>query len=118
MGDGTEIEGFPTLIMYKKETNEAIDYNGKRDLESIVKFIETGEQEEEPEEEEDDEEPEDDDDFNDEDFEDDEVLKKEAKAAGKPAPECKRFAKEPMKAHKVVAVGNEPQFLAPIPYEF
>jgi len=70
--DGTEIEGFPTLIMYKKETNEAIDYNGKRDLESIVKFIETGEQEEEPEEEEDDEEPEDDEDFNDEDFEDDE----------------------------------------------
>ena len=47
-----------------------------------------------------------------------EALKNKAKAEGKPAPECKRFAKEPITAHKVVAVGNEPQFLAPIPYEF
>merc|ERR1712083_41149 len=47
-----------------------------------------------------------------------EALKNKAKAEGKPAPECKRFAKEPITAHKVVAVGNEPQFLASIPYEF
>ena len=27
--DGAEVEGFPTLIMYKKETNEAVDYTGE-----------------------------------------------------------------------------------------
>jgi len=64
--DGVEIEGFPTLIMYKKETNEAVDYTGKRELDELVKFIETGEQEEAEEEDE----PEDEDE--DEDFEDDE----------------------------------------------
>merc|ERR1719483_1628455 len=66
--DGAEVEGFPTLIMYKKETNEAVDYTGKRDFESIVKFIETGEQEEAEEEDEPEDEPEDED----EDFGDDE----------------------------------------------
>jgi len=69
--DGAEVEGFPTLIMYKKETNEAVDYTGKRDLESIVKFIETGEQEEAEEEDEPEDEPEDEDeDFGDDDEED------------------------------------------------
>ena len=47
-----------------------------------------------------------------------EARKNEAKAAGKPAPECKRFAKQPLEAHVVKTEGNEPQFLAPIPYEF
>ena len=47
-----------------------------------------------------------------------EKLKKEAKAAGKPAPDCKRRAKAPLTAHVVTTGGNEPQFLAPIPYEF
>jgi len=67
--DGVEIDGFPTIKMYKKETNEEIDYTGKRDMEDLVKFIETGEQEEA--EEEDEEEGEDDEDF-DEDEEDEE----------------------------------------------
>jgi len=66
--DGVEVEGFPTLIMFKKETNEAVDYVGKRDLESIVKFIETGEQEEAEEEEE----PEEDEMLEDEEFDEDE----------------------------------------------
>lgn len=43
--------------------------------------------------------------------------KKEAKAAGKKA-DCKRHPKEPINAHTVSAVNNEPVFLAPIPYEF
>jgi len=64
--EGVEIEGFPTLIMYKKETNEAVSYTGRRDMDDIVKFIETGEQEEAEEEDE----PEEDEE--DEDFEDDE----------------------------------------------
>lgn len=67
--DGVDIEGFPTIKMFKKETNEEIEYiggveifaflvtknvfTGKKDLESLVKFIETGEQEEADEEEED-----------------------------------------------------------------
>jgi len=68
--DGVEIEGFPTLIMYKKETNEAVDYVGKRELDDLVKFIETGEQEEAEEEDEPDDEDEDLED--DEDFKDDE----------------------------------------------
>ena len=47
-----------------------------------------------------------------------EQMKKEAKAAGKDAPDCKRHAKAPLTAHVVKTEGNEPQFLAPIPYEF
>merc|ERR1711874_807040 len=62
--DGVDIEGFPTIKMFKKESNEEIEYIGKKDLESMVKFIETGEQEEADEEEDYDE---------DEDAEDDEV---------------------------------------------
>merc|ERR1712002_723194 len=69
--DGVEIDGFPTIKMYKKETNEEIDYTGKRDMEDLVKFIETGEQEEAEEEDEDEDEGGDDEDF-DEDEEDEE----------------------------------------------
>ena len=47
-----------------------------------------------------------------------ELLKKEAKAAGKEAPHCKRMAKAPLGAHLVKSEGKEPEFLAPIPYEF
>ena len=47
-----------------------------------------------------------------------EVLKKEAKAQGKPVPLCKRSAKDPLDAHTVKSAGKEPEFLAPIPYEF
>ena len=48
-----------------------------------------------------------------------EQLKREAKQAGKPAPECKRIAKQVIPGHVVVAgESNQPQFLAPIPYEF
>ena len=89
--DGIDIEGFPTIKMFKKETNEEIEYvgrdtffgskscflltknafTGKKDLESMVKFIETGEQEE-AEEEEDYDEDYDDDFGDDEDGEDEE----------------------------------------------
>jgi len=44
-----EVEGFPTLKMFKKKTNEVVDYTGGRDFDSLVKFIETGEQQEDPE---------------------------------------------------------------------
>merc|ERR1712025_104940 len=75
--DGVDIEGFPTIKMFKKETNEEIDYLGKKDLESMVKFIETGEQEE-VEEEDDYDEDYDDDDFGDEDEdEEDETAEEE-----------------------------------------
>ena len=47
-----------------------------------------------------------------------ELLKKAAKEAGQEAPECKRKAKEQLKAHVVTTEGNEPQVLGPIPYEF
>jgi len=63
--DGIDIEGFPTIKMFKKETNEEIEYIGKKDLESMVKFIETGEQEEAEEEEDYDEDYDVDDDFGD-----------------------------------------------------
>jgi len=60
--DGVEVDGFPTLVLVKKGTNEVVPYVGKRDLESMTKFIETGEQEESEEEED-----EDDADYDDED---------------------------------------------------
>ena len=47
-----------------------------------------------------------------------EVKKTEAKASGVKGAPCKRFPVEPSKAHVVSTKDNEPQFLAPIPYEF
>ncbi|CAK9801534.1 Protein disulfide-isomerase [Anthophora quadrimaculata] len=46
--DGTEnelkdmkINNFPTIILYKKETNEAVTYDGERTLEDLSKFIDS-----------------------------------------------------------------------------
>ena len=47
-----------------------------------------------------------------------EVRKKEAKASGQKGAPCKRFPAEPKTAHLVSTKDNQPQFLAPIPYEF
>jgi len=37
-----KIINFPTLMLYKKETNEAVEYNGERTLEGLSQFIESG----------------------------------------------------------------------------
>ncbi|KAI7900930.1 thioredoxin-like protein [Cokeromyces recurvatus] len=36
---GFEVTGFPTLKLFKAETNEMVDYNGDRSLEDLVKFL-------------------------------------------------------------------------------
>ncbi|XP_011268046.1 protein disulfide-isomerase [Camponotus floridanus] len=36
-----KIMNYPTLILYKKETNQAVEYDGERTLENLSKFIET-----------------------------------------------------------------------------
>jgi len=54
----TKVQSFPTIKLWKKETNEVVDYNGERTLEGFTKFLEgkhEPEGEEEEEEEEDDE---------------------------------------------------------------
>lgn len=40
--DGVNIQGFPTLKLYKKGTNEIIDYNNERDVKNMAKFLESG----------------------------------------------------------------------------
>jgi hypothetical protein len=64
-----QVEGFPTIAFIKKETNEIIDYTGKRDLESFDKFLTTGEQEEDTTDDDSDDYP--DEDYPDEDYPDD-----------------------------------------------
>ncbi|XP_074106915.1 protein disulfide isomerase [Cotesia typhae] len=39
--DIINIKSFPTIILYKKETNEAVEYNGERTLEGLSKFIDS-----------------------------------------------------------------------------
>lgn len=36
----TKIQSFPTLKLYKKETNEVVDYSGARTLEALTDFLE------------------------------------------------------------------------------
>ncbi|XP_074593016.1 protein disulfide isomerase isoform X1 [Brevipalpus obovatus] len=37
----TKINSFPTIKLFKKETNEVVEYNGERTLDGLTKFIET-----------------------------------------------------------------------------
>jgi len=41
--EGVNIKSFPTLKMWKKESNQVVDFNGARDLETLKHFVKTGE---------------------------------------------------------------------------
>merc|ERR1711941_206647 len=36
-----KVQGFPTIKLFKKGTNEIVDYNGDRTLDGLVKFIDS-----------------------------------------------------------------------------
>jgi len=38
----TKISSFPTIKLFKKDTNEVVDYNGERTLDGISQFIDSG----------------------------------------------------------------------------
>jgi len=70
--DGEDVQGFPTIKFYPAgEEQTGIDYQGGRDLDSLIKFVES-DGTDQPEGEEDDEDDEDYDDEDDEDFDEDE----------------------------------------------
>ncbi|XP_014215724.1 protein disulfide-isomerase [Copidosoma floridanum] len=39
--DDVKVTSFPTIYLYKAETNEAVQYNGKRTLDGLVEFLES-----------------------------------------------------------------------------
>ena len=41
--EGVNIKSFPTLKLWKKESNQVVDFNGARDLETLKHFVKTGE---------------------------------------------------------------------------
>ena len=38
----TKINSFPTIQLFKKETNEVVQYNGELNLEGLTQFVESG----------------------------------------------------------------------------
>lgn len=41
--DGVNVKSFPTLKLWKKDTNELVDYSGARDFDTLAHFVRTGE---------------------------------------------------------------------------
>lgn len=41
------VDTYPTIKLFKKDTNEAVDYKGPQQVDDLVKFLETGDQDQE-----------------------------------------------------------------------